>query len=167
MNAWGAAAAARAVAGSASSMLGSTGPLQYEYKRDEVPTPRIGDLIVLAGLENAPAGWRPTSDLERAQTLTPKRAGGLLDETPPVEVMLAGSSNGRRSLFAERLSAHLGREVWNLSMDGGQYAGALMTALDQPAPWPASLKLVIWEFSEMSLSLPLNGAELNALAQLD
>ncbi|MFA4913476.1 MAG: cell division protein FtsQ, partial [Burkholderiaceae bacterium] len=167
MNARGAAAAAQAVAGHALSLLGSTGPLRYDVQRDDLPTARTGDLLVLSGLKDAPTGWRPKVDLERVQTMQPVRTGGLLDDTPPVEVMLVGSSNGRRSLFAERLSGHLGREVWNRSMDGGQFAGALMAALEQPSAWPASLKLVIWEFSEMSLSLPLNAAELNALAQLD
>jgi alginate O-acetyltransferase complex protein AlgJ len=92
--------------------------------------------------------------------------GGLLDDTPPVQVLLAGSSNGRRSAFAERLGRNLGQQVWNQSLDGGQFSGALLAALGKRERWPASLKLVIWEFSESALSLPLTADERAVLATL-
>ncbi|MEE7547673.1 cell division protein FtsQ, partial [Xanthomonas sp. Kuri4-1] len=101
---------------------------------------------------------------ERPQRIAVRRSGGLLDDTAPAEVLLVGSSNGRRSLFAERLGAALGREVWNRSLDGGQFSGALQAALQAPEPWPPGLRLVIWEFSEMALSLPLTEGERAALA---
>jgi len=167
MNGRGAAAAAQAVAHNALAILGSTGTQRYSAIRVQPPQPRVGDLIVLAGLADAPDLWRPAPDMERVEDIQPIRTGGLLDDTPPVEVMLAGSSNGRRSLFAERLGKLLGREIWNRSQDGGQFAGALMTALHTDTDWPASLKLVIWEFSEMALSLPLTPAETSAIAELD
>jgi hypothetical protein len=34
--------------------------------------------------------------------------------------------------------------VWNQSLDGGQFSGALLAALGKRERWPASLKLVIW-----------------------
>jgi alginate O-acetyltransferase complex protein AlgJ len=127
----------------------------------------MGDLIVLAGLEHAPPAWRPALDREPQQSIAPLRSGGLLDDSAPVEVLLLGSSNGRRSLFAERLGNALGREVWNQSLDGGQFSGALLAAWPQRGQWPPSLKLVIWEFSEMALSLPLTDGEQAALAGID
>ncbi|WP_256985603.1 alginate O-acetyltransferase AlgX-related protein [Bordetella genomosp. 1] len=166
MTAVGAQAAANAVADAALPLLGGRGPQTFKVDPPGAPEPRMGDLIVLAGLEHAPAAWRPPLDQEPKQTIAPVRGGGLLDDTPPVEVLLAGSSNGLRSLFAERLGDRLGREVWNLSMDGGQFSGALLGAFKQQQKWPKSLKLVIWEFSEMALSLPLTPEERTALAAL-
>jgi len=167
MNRVGAQRAADAVAARALPLLSGPGGQAFEQGPLSAPKPRMGDLIVLAGLEHAPPAWRPALDQEPEQVITPLRGGGLLDETPPVEVLLLGSSNGRRSLFGERLGNALGREVWNQSMDGGQFSGALLAAWPQRQQWPPSLKLVIWEFSEMALSLPLTDGEQAALADID
>ena len=121
---------------------------------------------MLSGLKNAPAAWRPQIESVPSQTITPVRGGGLLDDAPPVQVLLAGSSNGLRSNFAEWLGHDLGQEVWNLSMDGGQFAGAMIKALKQESSWPQSLQLVIWEFSENTLSLPLTDDEKKALKEI-
>lgn len=167
MNRTGAQRAADAVAAQALPLLGGPGAQAFEVGPLGAPQPRMGDLIVLAGLEHAPPAWRPALDMEPEQVIAPLRGGGLLDDTPPVEVLLLGSSNGRRSLFAERLGKAMGREVWNQSLDGGQFSGALLAAWPQRTQWPPSLKLVIWEFSEMALSLPLTDGEQAALADID
>lgn len=167
MNRTGAQRAADAVAAQALPLLGGQGAQAFEVGPLGAPQPRMGDLIVLAGLEHAPPAWRPALDMEPEQVIAPLRGGGLLDDTPPVEVLLLGSSNGRRSLFAERLGKAMGREVWNQSLDGGQFSGALLAAWPQRTQWPPSLKLVIWEFSEMALSLPLTDGEQAALADID
>jgi len=167
MNRTGAQLAADAVAGTALPLLGGKGTQRFEVSTADAPEPRMGDLIVLAGLEHAPAAWRPALDMEVPQTMVPVHDGGLLDDAPPVEVLLLGSSNSLRSLFAERLGNALGREVWNQSRDGGQFAGALLEAWPQRGQWPASLKLVVWEFSEMALSLPLTDEERAALADIE
>ena len=166
LNARGASAAARVVADAARPLLGGNGTLHYR-EQIAAPAPRVGDLLVLAGLEHVPDGWRPAPDRVATATLTPLRQVGLLDDAPPVEILLTGSSNGLRSQFAERLGRQLGREVWNLSMDGGQFSGALLAAFKRQPQWPSSLKLVIWEFSEMALSLPLTADEKTALATLE
>ncbi len=166
MNNHGAAASAEAVATAALHFLGQPGQQRYAVGNAAGATVRVGDLLVLAGLGHAPDRWRPLPDLVREQTIKPETAGGLLDEVAPPEVLLAGSSNGRRSHFAERLGMRLGRQVWNLSLDGGQFSGALQAALRQRAQWPASLRLVIWEFSELALSLPLTEEEKTTLATL-
>ena len=68
--------------------------------------------------------------------------------------------------IAEWLGNDLGQEVWNLSMDGGQFSGAMIKALKQESSWPQSLQLVIWEFSENTLSLPLADDEKKALKEI-
>jgi alginate O-acetyltransferase complex protein AlgJ len=166
MNAEGAKAAAATVAQAGLALLPGKGTQAFDVGQPAAPQPRVGDLLTLSGLADAPDGWRPRPDLAAAQHIAPERSGGLLDDTPPVEVMLAGSSHGRRSNFAEWLGVDLGREVWNMSMDGGDFAGALTVALKQRAQWPRSLKLVIWEFSENALSLPLSDDEKAVLARL-
>ncbi|GGC03363.1 hypothetical protein GCM10007205_10700 [Oxalicibacterium flavum] len=164
MNAVGARIAAASVAEEALVLLKGRSNQLFKFEEAEPLRPRMGDLIVLAGLENAPEKWRPKLDVVSEQPISVVRGGGLLDDGPAAEVLLAGSSNGRRSYFAEHLGMALGREVWNISMDGGQFSGALQEALKQKSSWPSTLKLVIWEFSELALSLPLTEAERAALA---
>lgn len=166
MTAVGAQTAAAAVASRALELLGGKGSQAYSESAPGPVEPRLGDLISLAGLEHAPAAWRPALDTAAPVQIEPIRSGGLLDDTPAVQVLLAGSSNGRRSEFAERLGRNLGQQVWNQSLDGGQFSGALVGALNKRERWPATLKLVIWEFSEMALSLPLTADEQAVLATL-
>ena len=44
----------------------------------------MGDLIVLSGLKNAPAGWRPELESEPQQTITPVRSGASLMRSMPL-----------------------------------------------------------------------------------
>ncbi|AZL73988.1 alginate O-acetyltransferase AlgX-related protein [Pseudomonas oryziphila] len=166
LNADGAQRAADAVAASALALLDGKRDQLFTSSQVGAAQPRMGDLIVLAGLEHAASAWRPAVEDEHPQQIQVQRSGGLLDDTPPVQVLLAGSSNGRRSAFAERLGRNLGQQVWNQSLDGGQFSGALLAALGKRERWPASLKLVIWEFSESALSLPLTADERAVLATL-
>ncbi|MFM0284231.1 alginate O-acetyltransferase complex protein AlgJ [Burkholderia sp. GAS332] len=163
----GAEAAAAPVAAAALALLGEHGKQTFSTTVAGSPQPRLGDLIVLAGLEHAPDAWRPAPDLYVPVTLRPVHSGGLLDDTPPAEVMMVGSSFSRRSNFTERVGEKLGREIWNRSVDGGQFSNALQSALDDREPWPASLHLVIWELSEQALSSPLSDAERQALTKFD
>jgi len=166
LNASGAQRAADAVAASALPLLAGKRDQVFTQRQAGNAQPRMGDLIVLAGLERAAAAWRPALEEEYPEQIQVQRGGGLLDETPAVQVLLAGSSNGRRSAFGERLGRNLGQQVWNQSLDGGQFCGALLAALNKRERWPASLKLVIWEFSESALSLPLTADERAVLASL-
>lgn len=163
LNQPGAAAAAQAVAAAALPLVGSRGALRYDVTRAAAATPRVGDLLTLAGLANAPAGWRPAPDRYVPEQFSQPASGGLLDTGPAVTVMLAGSSNSRRSNFAEQLGQSLGAPVWNVSRDGGKFADALMQSMEDRAQWPPTLKLVIWEMSEMSLVQPLSAQEKAAL----
>ncbi|MFT0533496.1 alginate O-acetyltransferase AlgX-related protein [Castellaniella hirudinis] len=161
----GAARAARAVAAQARPLAGGQGDTAYRITQAPHPEPRVGDLLTLAGLADAPDGWRPAPDWYTPETFALADAGGgLLADDPPIRILLAGSSNSRRSNFAEQLSRDLGQPIWNLSRDGGKFADALAAALKDQAEWPESLELVIWEMSEMSLYAPLTEDEKTALA---
>ncbi len=162
----GAEAAADAIGRAALPLLGGKGPQRFTDERGETPEPRMGDLVVLAGLDGLPASWHPPLDSVRPERIVPVASGGLLDEGPPAEVLLAGDSNGLRSEFAGRLGRQLGREIWTLSHDGGYFSGAMLAALAKRGQWPRSLKLVVWTFSELSLSLPLSADEARAAAAL-
>ncbi len=159
----GAEAAAESTAKAAFPILGGKGAQQFTSSTAAAAEPRMGDLIVLAGLEHAPRGWRPELEQLVPEHIEPVRRGGLLDEGPSAQVLLLGDSNGLRSEFAERLGRQLGGEVWNLSQDGGYFSGAMLAALERQKTLPRSLKLVLWQFSELSLSLPLTPAEQRAL----
>jgi alginate O-acetyltransferase complex protein AlgJ len=166
MNTSGAAAAAAAVSAEAVRLLGGMGTLRYQAGPATPPAERMGDLLVLAGLDDAPAGWRPAPDIDTTQVIKPLSRGGLLDDTPPVEVLLAGSSNSRRSNFAEHIAAGLARPVSNISRDGGKFSDALAQGLKDRQAWPPGIKLVIWELSEMALAQGLSEQEQAVLAAM-
>lgn len=144
--------------------LGGPGAQQFATTTGQSAEPRMGDLIVLAGLGQAPEGWRPPLERIIPEHIEAQRSGGLLDDTAPVEVLLAGDSNGLRSGLAERLGRSLGREVWNLSQDGGYFSGAMLAALEREDRWRGHLKVVVWVFSELSLSMPVSADEQRAWA---
>ncbi len=168
MNVDGARISASAVAAATLPLLNAPkGAQTFDIHPPGPAEPLRGDLLVLSGLIDAPQGWRPDLETVQPQQIDPVREVGLLDTAPPVEVLLAGSSNGRRSNFASWLGIGLGQEVWNESMDGGQFSGAFQQTLEKSNSWPSSLKLVIWEFSESALSLPLAEREKAALESLN
>jgi alginate O-acetyltransferase complex protein AlgJ len=152
-NARGAQAVAQVLGQAVLPLLGTRGTTQFTHAQSAV-APRAGDLLKLAGLDTMPDAWRPAPDMDAAETLTPVVSGGLLDDGPPTEILLVGSSFSRRSAFAERLGEQLGREVWNESLDDGQFDRAMQAMLAKRAAWPSSLKVVIWEMSEDALSTP-------------
>ena len=153
-NARGAQAAADALAAVVLPHVGGRGPTRFSVEPVTGVRPRVGDLLELAGLANVPENWRPAVDVEMPETVRAERSGGLLDETPPAQVLLAGSSFSRRGDFADRLGRALGQEVWNVSMDDGRFDRAFASIWALRATWPRSLKVVIWEMSEDALSEP-------------
>lgn len=162
----GADALANEIAALSLARLGGKGTQKFTETPGPAPGARMGDLIVLAGLEKAGEGWRPQLEQVGSERIEPVHTEGLLEEGPAAEVLLLGDSNGLRSQFAARLGRDLGREVWNQSQDGGYFSGAMLAGLARRAYWPSSLRLVIWQFSELSLSLPLSPQEAQALANL-
>lgn len=166
LNAQGAALAAQAVGQAALRQLGDKGLQQFKVHTTGEQIARMGDLIVLAGLEHALPDWRPQLDQVIQEDIQVVRVAGLLDDSPAVEVLVAGSSNSLRSQFAERLGMSIGREVWNLSLDGSNFSGSMQAAFKNRKNWPASIKLVILEFSESSLTLPLTQYEESILMRM-
>jgi alginate O-acetyltransferase complex protein AlgJ len=130
-NAQGAQAAAQVVGAAVLPLLGKLGETKFTHATAP-PAPRIGDLLTLANLNDVP------------------------DACPAADVLLAGSSFSRRSAFAERLGEQLGREVWNVSLDDGQFDRALQAVWRERATWPKSVRVVIWEMSEDALSMPVD-----------
>jgi alginate O-acetyltransferase complex protein AlgJ len=153
-NARGAQAAADAVAAAVLPYVGGRGDVRFAAERDAGVQPRVGDLLRLAGLADVPEGWRPALDAEMPETIRAEQAGGLLDDTAPAQVLLAGSSFSRRSGFADRLGRALGREVWNVSIDDGRFDRAFAAIWAKRATWPRSLRVVVWEMSEDALTEP-------------
>jgi alginate O-acetyltransferase complex protein AlgJ len=156
-NAQGAQAAAQVVGAAVLPVLGAPGDTRFTHASAPA-APRIGDLLTLAGLADVPDAWRPAPDIVANETLQAQHSGGLLDAGPAAEVMLAGSSFSRRSAFAERLGEQLGREVWNVSLDDGQFDRALQAMWHDRANWPRSVRVVVWEMSEDALSMPATAA---------
>lgn len=155
-NAQGAQAAAQVVGAAVLPLLGAPGETKFTHATAQ-PAPRVGDLLTLANLNDVPDAWRPAPDVVAEETLQAQRSGGLLDDGPAADVLLAGSSFSRRSAFAERLGEQLGREVWNVSLDDGQFDRALQAIWRERANWPKSVRVVVWEMSEDALSMPLEG----------
>lgn len=153
-NARGAQAAADAVARTVLPLVGGRGPSRFTGEHESGVRARTGDLLRLAGLEDVADSWRPAPDIEMPETIRPEPSGGLLDDTPPAQVLLAGSSFSRRAGFADRLGRALGREVWNVSVDDGRFDRALAAIWRERETWPASVRVVIWEMSEDALSAP-------------
>lgn len=156
-NARGAQAAAQVVGAAVLPLLGKPGETKFTHATAQ-PAPRIGDLLTLANLNDVPDAWRPAPDVVAAETLQAQRSGGLLDDGPAADVLLAGSSFSRRSAFAERLGEQLGREVWNVSLDDGQFDRALQAVWRERSTWPKSVRVVVWEMSEDALSMPVEAS---------
>ena len=96
---------------------------------------------------------------ERPETVAWQTSGGLLDTGPAPDVILTGSSYSRNSGFADVLGLALGREVVQLSEDGGGFDGAIFALFAQHRKTLAEAKVVVWEFPERSLTQPLSDDE--------
>ena len=126
---------------------------------------RVGDLARLAGLADAPRWLAPSYDQETDVRAEIESSGGLLDETPSPSIVLAGSSFSMNSGFLDYLQASLSREVAQISMAGGGFAGALLDLLQNKPRVLADAKVIIWEWPMRSLTVPLTDAERRFLKQ--
>lgn len=126
---------------------------------------RRGDLARLAGLTDAPQGLAPPLEREEGIKAAIVRSVGLLDDTLPPSIVLAGSSYSLNSGFLEYLQVMLAREVAQASQAGGGFAGALLELLQRKPSVLAGVKVVIWEWPMRSLSAPLSEAEHQFLKQ--
>lgn len=138
---------------------------QFRSRPAGPPAERVGDLINLMGLADLPAGWRPEGDLEAPlQVETVSAANqGLLGGSEP-EVVLVGTSYSLRGNFQGFLQEALRSPVLNLAQEGSGFAGSMSRFLPQLASLSPAPKVVVWEFSERFLYLPLE-EHLPSLAQ--
>ncbi|MDN3275903.1 hypothetical protein QWJ07_16695 [Frankia sp. RB7] len=127
---------------------------------------RTGDLARLSGLTEAPHLLAPVPEQEREVRVDISRSGGLLDDTPEPQIILAGSSFSLNSGFFEYLETSLAREVAQVSQPGGGFAGALIETLDKQAGSLEKVKAVIWEWPMRSLVSSPSEAEKNFMRQI-
>lgn len=154
----GAAFAAKRVAQILSHMV-EAGEEEITLARAPQASDRVGDLTRLANLGHSAAIFGPKPDQEIVETALIKRAGGLLDETPGPQMLLAGSSYSLNSGFIDYLQMEAGREVVQKSRAGGGFAGALLDILTADPDLLKEIKVIIWEWPMRSLDQPLTDDE--------
>lgn len=151
----------------AQAVAGTLGPGQDTVKLVDGPMrQRTGDLARLSGLTDAPHSLAPAPEQEREIKVDISRLGGLLDDTPAPQIILAGSSFSLNSGFLEYLQAALSREVAQVSQPGGGFAGALLETLDKRAGSLEKVKAVVWEWPMRSLVSSPSEAEKNFMRQI-
>jgi alginate O-acetyltransferase complex protein AlgJ len=117
-----------------------------------------GDLIHLMGLEDFSPPLRPNSELEMVeQTQNISVANLGLLGAPQSEVVLVGTSYSLRSNFSGALKQALGTDVLNLAREGSGFERSMTAFLKDPMLEAAPPKVLIWEFSERFLYLPISG----------
>lgn len=157
-NSQGAEFAARLTA-QALSRLAGAGDDNVSLEAASQSTERIGDLMRLANLDLYARWFGPAPDKEIAVTVNIKRSGGLLDDTPAPQVLLAGSSYSLNSGFIDFLQAEAGREIVQKSRAGGGFSGAIIDLLDGNPDTIKGIKAIIWEWPMRSLDQPLTEDE--------
>jgi alginate O-acetyltransferase complex protein AlgJ len=155
----GARFAAERTAAVVEALLGGRGAEQATVTQATQEERRPGDLMHVSNLENAPRWLQPPPDMERPVSVNWKHIGSLLDAGPASDVVLVGSSYSKNSGFLDALGLALGREIVQLSEEGGGFDGALFDLLHRHRNTLANAKVVIWEFPERSLTQALTPDE--------
>jgi alginate O-acetyltransferase complex protein AlgJ len=111
---------------------------------------RVGDLIRLAGLDRVAWPFRPRGDEEAAIVIQQSAAAnvGILDETPPAELAVIGTSFSRRANFVPFLSLALTAPVDNRAEDGGGFANAAIDYFAKPDFLKSPPRVIVWEIPE-------------------
>lgn len=157
---WNVAGAKLAAGRVAEALRRRIGPGTQKITLSESPPKaRVGDLMRLAGLERTYSWSGPQPDEEPEVSAAIARTGGLLDDVPGPQVVLAGSSFSRNSGFLEYLQAASGYEVAQRSRDGSGFAGQLLELLMDEPQILAETRLVVWEFPMRALTRPLTDVE--------
>ncbi len=152
-NTAGAAIAARAVA----QQIKTNNLTRASFvTRSHAAQPYLGDLIHLMGVAQLPPPFRPESELE-ISTSTKSLAvanQGLL-AAPQSQVVLVGTSYSLRSNFGGALEQALGVRVANLAQEGSGFERSIRTFLQDRVLQDHPPKILIWEFAERFLYLPV------------
>ncbi|CAH2602382.1 Cell division protein FtsQ [Rhodovastum atsumiense] len=170
---WNQAGAALAAARVADQSDLQPGTASFRTEATGTPAPRAGDLLRLMSLDAVPdLGWprlRPRPDEEapeRTIAAASAPAPGLLDDAPPVEITLLGSSFSANGNFLGRLRQAFGREVTGFARPGGGFAGAAREYLGSTAFRETPPRLVVWEFPERVLGQPPGRDEAELLSTI-
>lgn len=156
----GAKAAAAAIAQRLKT-LGISATPRRSFNETQTPIAvRPGDLVRLAGIDWLPLNWQPAAEM-LAQTSThelpqvsadsPDNEGDLFGNANLPNTALIGTSFSRNSNFAGFLQQALGAPVGNFAKDGGAFAGAANSYLDNPAFKETPPTLILWEIPERDL----------------
>jgi alginate O-acetyltransferase complex protein AlgJ len=111
---------------------------------------RVGDLIRLAGLDHVAWPFRPRGDEEAATVIQQSAAAnvGILDEMPPAELAVIGTSFARRANFVPFLSLALTAPVDNRAEDGGGFTNAAIDYFAKSDFLKSPPRAIIWEIPE-------------------
>ncbi|WP_431270328.1 alginate O-acetyltransferase AlgX-related protein [Dankookia sp. P2] len=124
-----------------------------------------GDLLRLMSLDRVPDALRPAPDRQYPErTEASGEAAGLLEETPPAEVVLLGSSYSMNANFHGRLQQALASGVASHARAGGGFAGAAREYFTSAAWREARPTLLVWEIPERVVGQPVGAAERGSLA---
>jgi alginate O-acetyltransferase complex protein AlgJ len=111
---------------------------------------RVGDLIRVAGLDGVAWPLRPRGDEEAATVIKQSAAAsvGILDETPPPELAVIGTSFSRRANFVPFLSLALGAAIDNRAKDSGGLTNAAIDYFAKPDFFKSPPRVIVWEIPE-------------------
>lgn len=147
--------------------------VNFTVVRDPV-TPRWGDLVRLAGLDQLPPRLRPEPDpvapahFEAKPSATQATSADALfgNSSAATRIALVGSSYSRNAHFADWLAQALRAEVGNLARDGGGFSQSMLDFLKQEASADQPTDWLIWEIPERVLQDPIGADEETLLTQL-
>jgi alginate O-acetyltransferase complex protein AlgJ len=129
---------------------------EYRTKTVGPEQSRPGDLLNLMGLSDVTDTWRPAADHESAlETKSIAAANQGLLGAPVSQVVLVGSSYSLRGNFKGFLQEALSSSVTNAAREGSGFAGSMTDFLENPSWKNQPPKIIVWEFAERFLSLPL------------
>ncbi len=163
-NQQGAALAAQAIAATVKQQGWQVPPVVFRTTATEKPTPRVGDLLRMMGLEDMPNLLRPNPDVERTETTAKAEVAssmGLLGDVE-VPVTLVGTSYSLRANFHGYLQAALSADVLNVAQDGGGFIQSMEAYLKDDAFKTSPPQVLIWEIPERVFSRPLASNESKA-----
>jgi alginate O-acetyltransferase complex protein AlgJ len=161
----GAAAAAEAIARATAKLdLSRAERFRTEAAAEESDGP--GDLLRLTSLDRVPDWLRPAPDRQLLERTAAEegQGGGLLDEGPPTEVVLLGSSYSVNANFHGRLQQALSSTIPNYARAGGGFIGAAQDYFASASWRDSPPRLVIWEIPERVVGQPLSEEERAFLA---
>ncbi len=152
----GAKIAAQTVAQAALPLQLELPVARFQTIQSAIPQEISGDLIHLMGLEDVAVPFRPENDVDYSQqTQNLENSNSGLLGAPSSAVVLVGTSYSLRSNFLGALEQSLGTRVLSVAREGSGFEGNMTIFLEDIKRSKALPKLLIWEFNERFLYLPI------------